>query len=75
MHVKFSFQDLIFAIVCRYHQRALEQATLVDRLYLQDLGPNHCLVEHNFLRQMFGEWQLHDAFEQQVPAYQATWKH
>ena len=54
MHVKFSF-DLIFGIVRPYHPRALEQATLVDRLYLQDLGPNHCLVAHNFLQQTFGE--------------------
>ena len=54
MRIKFSF-DLIFALVHPYHPRALEQATLVRRLYLQDLGPNHCLVEHNFLRQMFGE--------------------
>ena len=74
MRVKFSF-DLIFGIVRPYHPRALEQATLVDRLYLQDLGPNHCLVAHNFLQQTFDEQQLHDAFEQQVPAYQATWKH
>ena len=52
MRVKFSF-DLIFGIVRPYHPRALEQA--IDRLYLQDLGPNHCLVAHNFLQQMFGE--------------------
>ena len=45
--------DLIFGIVRPYHPRALEQA--IDRLYLQDLGPNHCLVAHNFLQQMFGE--------------------
>ena len=54
MRVKFSF-DRIFALVRPYHPRALEQATLVDRLYLQDLGLNHRLVEHNFLQQTSGE--------------------